>query len=75
VTAAQLVLKYGKKLVGKKVLTVPMGEWPGGMATVTEIQPDENAPDIVFYVAHVQPKIRAQFPSMGVFHYEECDLV
>lgn len=36
--------------VGTIILTYPMGEWLGGYATITEINPDPKAPEIVFQV-------------------------
>jgi hypothetical protein len=50
--AKQLLTKTGIKLVGKNVITQKMGLWPGGLAIVTELNPDPNAPEIVFNVRH-----------------------
>lgn len=50
--AKQMMAEFGKQLVGKTVITMPMGLWPGGAATVTELNPDPNAPEIVFNVKH-----------------------
>ena len=63
--AYQLVKSLGKELVGQKVVTEPYGEYPGGIATVTEIAPDTAAPEIVFQV---------NLPSwgeIGVFYHED----
>lgn len=43
---------YGDLLIGVLVDTEAAGEYPGGPATVTEIQPDPEAPDIVFQVSN-----------------------
>jgi hypothetical protein len=68
VSAKKLVKKLGSKLVGQKVRTPQMGEYPGGVATVTEIAPDPNAPEIVFNVSH------PTFGPIGVFEYEQVKL-
>lgn len=68
VTALRLVKLHGKSLIGKQVWTPPMGDYPGGIAVVTEIQPDPTAPDIVFQVEH--PTVG----SMGVFYNERVRL-
>ena len=48
--ANQLVQKLGQKLLGKKVNTPAVGEYPGGVATVIQLAPDQNAPEIAFQV-------------------------
>lgn len=68
VSAKGLVKAHGQNLVGKKVVTPAMGEYPGGVATVTEIAPDPNAPQIVFEVEH------STFGRIGVFEYERVRL-
>ncbi len=60
------------ELLGRRVLTDPMGEWPGGIATICELAPDPAAPEIVF-------NVKADFwpdddGPMGVFGYEEVEL-
>jgi len=68
-TAGEMVEKYGKDLIGKTVLTAPMGEYPGGLAIVTEIEPDENNTEIALNVNH------PVFESMGIFYYEEMTVL
>ncbi|MGL5994741.1 MAG: hypothetical protein ACRCZ8_14675 [Aeromonas sobria] len=63
--AEQMVAKYGNPLVGKTVMTFPMGLWPGGAATITELNPDPNAPEIVFNVKH-----STTGEEIGVFYDE-----
>jgi len=41
-----------------------MGDWPGGWAVITEIEPDAAAPEIVFQVEH------PNHGKIGVFDYE-----
>ena len=67
--ASQLVEKLGHKLVGKQVNTPAVGEYPGGVATVLQISPDQNAPEIAFQV-----KLPA-WGEIGVFDHEEVALV
>ena len=63
-TAQELVNQLGADLIGREVLTVAIGEWPGGFATVTEIEPDPAAPEIVFQVRS------EEHGEMGVFGHE-----
>lgn len=67
-TAQALVDAWGKKLIGRRVVTIAIGEYPGGVATVTEILPDPGAPEIVFQVKH------PTYGPMGVFNFEPCEL-
>jgi len=66
----------GTELIGRTVKTREMGSYPGGLATVTEIAPDPNAPEIAFTVQH--PTWRDKFcedGEIGVFGYEIVDAV
>ena len=67
-TAGELV-RTSSGLVGRKVITPAMGDYPGGEATIIEVAPDPNAPEIVFNVRH------AEWGEIGVFAYEEVSLV
>lgn len=69
VKAEQLANQYGNKLVGREVLTQPMGEYPGGYAIVTQVHPDPGAAEIVFNVKH------PTFGEVGIFEYEVVVLV
>ena len=60
--AKELVEKMGQNLVGKPVITEPMGGWAGGIAIVTELAPDNEAPEIVMAV---QSQINNE--EIGVF--------
>lgn len=75
--AKYLVLLMGQRLIGRTVLTEPMGIYPGGPAKVTEINPDPAAPEIVMQVEH--PTWRDdgdnERGSIGVFSYEELELL
>ena len=68
-TAKQLIESHGQSLVGRSVATEPIGEYPGGVATVTELAPDPNAPEIVFNVCH------PAFGPIGIFDWEGVTLV
>lgn len=65
-----LLAKFGTLLIGRQVMTEPYGEWPGGVATVKEIQPDPNAPEIPFYV-----EMDGWDGLMGVFDHEDVELM
>ncbi len=67
--AKQLVQKLGNKLVGLKVNTPALGEYPGGVATVIAIAPDGNAPEIAFQVR------LPGWGEVGVFGHEEVSLL
>ncbi len=77
IRAEELVNNLGDALIGKHVLTMPLGSWPGGEAIVTELHHDAGAPEIVFIVKGDDPKITAavdagELPDneIGVFDYE-----
>ncbi len=67
--ASELAKVLGESLVGRRVKTIQMGEYPGGIAVVTEIAPDPNAPEIAFNV-----KLPG-YDVIGVFDYEPVELV
>lgn len=68
-TAKRLVRQMGNALVGRAVLTMAIGDYPGGNATVTEMAPDPAAPEIVSTVEH------ATFGSIGVVEWEQETLL
>ncbi len=68
-TAKQLIDIHGASLVGQRVETEAIGEYPGGIATVTELAPDPQAPEIVFNVRH------PAYGEIGVFDWELVALV
>ena len=67
--AHQLVQKLGNKLLGQKVNTPALGDYPGGVATVTQLAPDEAAPEIVFQVN------LPYWGEIGVFGHENVSLL
>lgn len=69
INAKLAVHKYGQSLIGNVVQTARYGDWPGGLCTITEIEPDPNAPEIVFQVKHVTLN-----EEIGVFDHEEVGL-
>lgn len=69
IIADDLVRREGKHLIGRTVHTEPFGEWPGGLAVVTEIEPDPAAPEIAFQV-----KSEAH-GKMGVFDFEYVKII
>jgi len=77
--ALDLVNVLGKKLIGRKVLTIPMGTWPGGKAKVINLGDDPNAPDIVMNVkpldGQIDPDDDTPFESMGIFCHEDITLL
>lgn len=52
-------------LIGRKINTEEIGDYPGGVAEVIQLLPDPNAPEIVFLVRH------PSFGEIGIFEYEE----
>lgn len=69
-TAKKMIEVHGQSLVGKTVMTMAVGNWPGGMARVLNIQPDPAAPEIAFNVVSV-----ASGDEIGIFENEKCGLV
>jgi len=67
--ANQLVQKLGAKLLGQKVNTPALGEYPGGVATVTQLAPPEQAPGIAFQVSS------PQWGDIGVSGQEDVSLL
>ena len=72
--ANAIVKQYGEKLVGKTILTQRIGEWPGGLAVVTQIRHDKNAPEIVCLVRHANQEYAEEFGEMGIFHDEKVEV-
>lgn len=68
VTASELVADFGDMLIGRFINTPAMGAYPGGVARVTELLPDPDAPEIVLQVEH------PTFGSIGVFEDEIVSL-
>lgn len=65
-TKEGLLLLLDNILIGKKICSMAMGDYPGGFAKIVEVFPDHNAPEIVFNVHNKSyPEI------MGIFNYEE----
>jgi hypothetical protein len=50
--AQALIDTFGPLLLGKQLITLPVGGWAGGLVEVTELKPDPNAPEIVFNIKH-----------------------
>ena len=73
--AFQLMEWKEKDLIGMKVKTDPMGTYPGGVAMVTELRPDPEAPDIAFNVYNEAWTDDEGGHEIGIFIYEEVDLV
>ena len=67
--AINLLKIYREELIGKEIMTYPMGEYQGGPAIITKICPDENAKEIVF-----NAKNKESNETIGFFYYEEIDL-
>jgi hypothetical protein len=67
--AKQLVKREGDDLLGRQIKTRPMGEYPGGIATVYDLGHDPAAPEIVMNV------VLPGWGTIGVFEQEEVDLL
>lgn len=74
--ASELVAQMGADLVGLRVMTEAIGDYPGGPATVVELTPDPGAPEIVCQVRHDSWRdIRSDTGQMGIFEHEELSLL
>lgn len=71
-TAVQL---YGQALIGQTILTEKIGDYPGGPATVIEIWPDENAPDIPIMVSNPAYRDLDGDNTMGIMVHEEIQIL
>lgn len=77
IRADTLVAEVGaKKLIGRWVRTQRYGDYPGGLARITEVAPDPKATEIVFVVFNPH-WIHEDFPdqTIGVFDYEIVCLI
>jgi hypothetical protein len=72
--AGDIVQAWGKALVGRKILTFPMGEYTGGEAVITKISPDRATPDIAFIVKNDSWEDDQGSHEIGVFGHEEVDI-
>ena len=52
-------------LIGMDILTPAHGAWTGGVCTITEIEPDHAAPEIVMQVVRL-----ADGETIGIFEDE-----
>lgn len=68
-TAKTLTDQLGDKLIGRTILTVPMGTWPGGFAEIIKLTPDPGAPEISF---QVKSELHGE---IGVFENEHVILM
>lgn len=67
-----LELIHGRErheLVGREIMTQPFGDWPGGVAKITDVYPDPEAHEIVLQVEH------PEHGEIGVFAFEEVEFV
>ena len=68
-TADVMRFVHGESLIGQRVKTIPLGDWPGGEAVVTDLGHDDNAPEIVMNVR------KDDGAEIGVFYWEPIELV
>lgn len=66
--AGLLVGQLGDSLVGREVITEPMGSYPGGRTRITRIRPDPSAPEISF-------NVEDEGDEIGVFGCEYVTLL
>jgi hypothetical protein len=64
------LIEYGSSLIGKTIITQKIGDWPGGICIVTDVNPDENAPEICFSVKRVCDDSFNGIREIGVFDWE-----
>ena len=78
--AKEFIEDAGSKAVGALIVTAAVGAWPGGLAYITEIEPDPNAPEIVCQVraCNTNTKVKRAIQrgdldsaEIGVFDNEE----
>jgi hypothetical protein len=71
IKAGEAVKRFGDTLIGQVIHTEPLGKYPGGPATVTKINPDIGAPDIVL---NVDNPVYTNGREIGIFDYEEIGI-
>lgn len=69
INAKQLAQLFGDKLVGRWVITEPIGSWKGGKARVFAMSLDTAAPELVFNVS------QETGTTIGVFEIEQVVLL
>lgn len=52
-----------ENLIGRKIETQQIGDWPGGLAEIIKLDPDPAAPEIVF-------NVKNKHGEVGVFDWE-----
>jgi hypothetical protein len=67
--ADEIVTIHGKDLIGREIITMAIGSYPGGVAKVTDIHPDPAAPEIPIQVIH------RDAGTMGIFEWEDVTLI
>lgn len=68
--ADEAVQRFGKQLLGRKILTLSLGAYPGGVARAIGLRPDKNAPDIVLQVRHDDPTVG----EIGILEWEQIGI-
>ena len=68
--ASDMVKKYGESLIGQTVLTMGVGDYPGGEAKVVDLGDGVNASEIVMNVFNENWKDEDGNQRMGIFHWE-----
>lgn len=65
VRASELFKEHGSSLIGRVIMTLPMGNWLGGPAKIIDIYPDTNASEILFRVqaVYIDPEVTSKVDS------------
>lgn len=71
IQAGEAVKRFGDTLIGQTIHTAAMGKYPGGPATVSQINPDIGAPDIVL---NVKSPVYDNGRDIGIFEDEEIGI-
>ena len=50
VRASELFEEHGSSLIGRTIMTLPMGNWIGGPAKIIDIYPNPSTKEILFQV-------------------------
>jgi len=69
INAKAFIDASGDRAIGQRVFTAQMGDYPGGEAIITEINPDPNAPEIVMMVKH------PTYGDVGIFDTEIIGII
>lgn len=65
---------YGERLIGKQIMTYPEGDYPGGLAIVTDMSLDGTGDELCPIHMNVKNIYKENGGSMGILYYEDIGI-